>query len=553
MKKIVTLATATLLSLLVAGSADALAQRGNTSSGSSTRQSSSSSSSSTRQSSSTSGSSTRQSGSSTRQSGTASTSSSSTRQSGTASTSSSSTRQSGGTSTSRQSGSSTTRQNGGTATSSGSTSRQSTTTTSGSTRQSGSTDSGSSTRQSGTATSSGSSTRQSGTSTSSSSTRQSGTTTSSSSTRQSGTATSSGTSTRQSGTATSSGSSTRQSGTATTGSTTRQTGNSSSRSTASTDLNGGVRVTSASDGTVRSNSNVTKQGLGTAGVAETGNSKPADGGYKADKYGNYRDRAGNYRYGDAGQYRLDDHYNAFRTPPRDRGFIDYGRPGHFYADKPHYFGYRVERLPSRVRLVSYYGINYYLYNGVYYRPYGNTYVICRPPFGTYIDIRVGRGPFNRVRFSYYTNVYRAFEVNAIYLNDRTIAEQNRIIAENNAIIARQNSAIALNSTRANSAYNLASQLGLVQSYAGANLEYFYQDGVFYTVNDGRYQVIIPPAGALVDSLPDDYDVINMGGFELYKVDDTVYRLTLVDGIPYLEVLGQMYGSLANQYNFYGNY
>ena len=158
-----------------------------------------------------------------------------------------------------------------------------------------------------------------------------------------------------------------------------------------------------------------------------------------------------------------------------------------------------------------------------------------------------------MRFSYYTNVYRAFEVNAIYLNDRTIAEQNRIIAENNAIIARQNSAIALNSTRANSAYNLASQLGLVQSYAGANLEYFYQDGVFYTVNGGRYQVIIPPAGALVDSLPDDYDVINMGGFELYKVDDTVYRLTLVDGIPYLEVLGQMYGSLANQYNFYGNY
>ena len=42
------------------------------------------------------------------------------------------------------------------------------------------------------------------------------------------------------------------------------------------------------------------------------------------------------------------------------------------------------------------------------------------------------------------------------------------------------------------------------------------------------------------SLPDDYDVIVLNGVEYYKVDQTVYRTTLMDGNPYLEVLGQQY-------------
>ena len=132
-------------------------------------------------------------------------------------------------------------------------------------------------------------------------------------------------------------------------------------------------------------------------------------------------------------------------------------------------------------------------------------------------------------------------------------EQNRIIAQNNATIAAQNRAIALNSSRANDAYSLANRLGLAQSYAYADKEYFYQDGVFYIINSkGKYEVIVPPAGALVEELPDDYDVITLGGNDYYKVDDTVYRLTLVEGTPYLEVLGQMYGDLARQYDYNAN-
>lgn len=251
------------------------------------------------------------------------------------------------------------------------------------------------------------------------------------------------------------------------------------------------------------------------------------------------------------EMRMDGNRNLNRIPPRERGFMTYDKPGSFYATAPHFFGYRVQTLPPRYRRISHWGIDYYYYDNVYYRRYGTIYVVCRPPFGVAIDIALRDLAFSSVRFSYYHNVYRTFDV--IDDNYRTIAEQNRVIAQNNARIASQNASLALNAGRAASAYEIAHALGLVQSYANIDTEYFYEDGVFYVVNGkNRYEVIVPPAGALVNELPDDYDTIVLNGVEYYKVDDTVYRLVLVDGIPALEVLGQMYGSMAKQYNYYYN-
>lgn len=249
--------------------------------------------------------------------------------------------------------------------------------------------------------------------------------------------------------------------------------------------------------------------------------------------------------------RIGEDRNVHRIPPRDRDFMPYDRPRHFWAHEHHYYGYRVHYLPPRYRRMTYWGVEYCIYDGIYYRPYGDIFVVCRPPFGVCIDRAISDLVFASVRFAYYNNAYRMYR--AIDSNNRIIEEQNRIIARNNATIAAQNSSFALNSTRANNAYSLADRLGLVQSYAYANQPYYYQDGVFYIVNsNGQYEVIVPPAGALVEDLPDDYDTITMDGMDFYKVDDTVYRLTLVEGKPYLEVLGQMYGKLANQYNYYSN-
>ena len=415
--------------------------------------------------------------------------------------------------------------------------------TSSQTRQSGSTSqtrqntSGSTVRRS----SGTSSSTQSGTRSSSGQVRQSGT---SSQVRQNG----SSTQNRQSG---SSSSVRRSSGsTATSGSSSsvrqnsnggavRQNNSSSSNGETFTARVDGVdnsvrnNPSSQSSSVVRRNSNVTRTGLSSV----SGNMRQPD------------NNRGGSRMDNSMDFRIEDH-NVHRIPPRDRDFMHYDRPGHFYDHHhPHCFGFRVEVLPPRYKVVRYFGIDYYIYNDVYYRPYRGHYIVCRPPFGVTIARSVVDISFATVNFAYYSNVYRTF--GAIDANNRYIDQQNRIIAQNNATIMAQNRAIAMNPNSALSSYEIANRLGLVQSYAYADRNYFYQDGVFYIVNaGGQYQVIVPPAGALVQNLPEDYDIITLGGVQYYRVDDTVYRLTLVSGSPYLEVLGQMYGQLARDYNGY---
>ena len=261
----------------------------------------------------------------------------------------------------------------------------------------------------------------------------------------------------------------------------------------------------------------------------------------------YRDAGYNYRYQD--DMRVDDNHNMYRVPPRQREPMSWDRPGYFWGDHPHYYGYRIHSLPPSWRRISHWGIDYYYCDGIYYRSYGGMYVVCRPPYGTPLERAIDRAILRAIRFSYYVDTYRTYSRAFDYYN--VIARQNLIIAQQNARLIAQNSAYAINSNRALTAYELAEKLGLVQSYAYANSEYYYQDGIFYTISaSGAWSTIVPPAGALVTSLPDDYEIIVMNGIEYYMVDNTVYRTTLFEGMPYLEVLGQMYGSLYNQYNVY---
>ena len=346
--------------------------------------------------------------------------------------------------------------------------------------------------------------------------------------------------TRSAGTVDQNNRTTRSTGSSSAATTSRSTsGSTTSRSTAQTGRSSSAASTGGT--AVRSSSNVTRSGLG----YNAANEAPASSSVKNSEP--MRDNAGNYRYTD--DFRMDNGHNLHRVPPRERDFMAWDRPGHFWDHRPHYFGYRVRVLPPHYRRITHWGIDYYFYEGIYYRPFGGVYVICRPPFGTPLERAIDRALFNLVKFSYYCNTYRTY--NTVFDNYNVIAQQNLIIAQNNARIAAQNASYALNSGRALSAYELANKLGLVQSYAYANSDYFYQDGVFYSVSaSGTYTTIVPPAGALVSSLPDDYETIVLNGVEYYMVDNTVYRTTLFDGQPYLEVLGQMYGSLYNQYSIY---
>ena len=67
--------------------------------------------------------------------------------------------------------------------------------------------------------------------------------------------------------------------------------------------------------------------------------------------------------------RIGEDRNVHRIPPRERDFLPYNHPGHFWGHAPHFYGYRVNYLPPRYRRLTYWGIDYCFYDGIYYRPY----------------------------------------------------------------------------------------------------------------------------------------------------------------------------------------
>ena len=363
-------------------------------------------------------------------------------------------------------------------------------------------------------------------------TASSGSTTRQGSTTSSGTTARAGSSTAQSSsgtTATQSSSATARQSSGTTSQTARQQG-ATQTSHATTNQNAGssqqgssaTSRTSQSGTAVRSNSNVT--------------AKPQNTG-RPERNDTYTDRGGNYRYGGAGNMNVyGDGRDVQRMPPMDRPPIPYSAPAIFNKKRPHYYGYNIASMPHGYVVKKYWGRDYYYYNGIWYSKGPQYYQVCRPPYHTEVTFGCCKKGLTSVRFSYYNSVERTYS--AINENYAIIAEQNRIIAQNNAIIAQQNARLALNSTNANLAYLQASQLGLIQSYASATTQYYYQDGVFYTGSGHNFRTIMPPAGAIVASLPEDYIIVQYGGNPYYRVEDTLYRQFVVDGAPYFEVLGQ---------------
>ncbi len=228
-----------------------------------------------------------------------------------------------------------------------------------------------------------------------------------------------------------------------------------------------------------------------------------------------------------------------RVPPPHRSPISYRRPSRFWDSGNHYFGYRVKRLPLNYGRREYFGVSYYVLNDVFYRYVDGSYYVCRPPFGVaFMPARFGAVSCS---FAFYFASYR---------NYRTYNDVARYVTDRNALVASGNSRLRFssgNAQRAYESYLLADRLGLVQSFAAATADYYYEDGVFFVrTSGGEYVTVVPPAGALVVELPDDYRVIYLDGVEYYAVDYTVYRAVALDGNLYFEVLGQM----TDGYSYY---
>lgn len=70
----------------------------------------------------------------------------------------------------------------------------------------------------------------------------------------------------------------------------------------------------------------------------------------------------------------------------------------------------------------------------------------------------------------------------------------------------------------------------------ANTTYYYYYGSFYVEKNNEYEVVEAPEGALVDALPDGYEVKEVDGTEYYVLDDVYYQEVetdeLEDGVGY---------------------
>ena len=175
----------------------------------------------------------------------------------------------------------------------------------------------------------------------------------------------------------------------------------------------------------------------------------------------------------------------------------------------HYYGYRVKTLPIGHTVVHFGGVSYHFHNGIYYRPYGVEYVICRPPVGAY---------FARSLF------------------DLTLTSIKINMLTNAARKAARAAALAAEYAAINSSYRVRTASQIAETIAYDNQDYYYDDGVFYIIKNGNYYVIEPPVGALVTQLPYDYEVITLRGDDYYMVDNALYEVVVIDGNLYFQVM-----------------
>ncbi len=204
---------------------------------------------------------------------------------------------------------------------------------------------------------------------------------------------------------------------------------------------------------------------------------------------------------------------AKRGPEYTRPYLENRHkpmPSHRYGD--HYFGYRLRTLPRGYVTMRIGGLDYYYYDGIYYRPYLlGGYYVCRPPRGTSIASTL------------FNVALTAVAINTI----RDEIQRARRAAALSTVYGNANTGYVIRTSDDYYNTNLLNQ---------ANQEYYYQDGVFYILQNGQYYVIEAPIGALVTEIPADYEEIELDGRTYYQVEDTIYKTTVIDGALYFEVV-----------------
>ena len=80
--------------------------------------------------------------------------------------------------------------------------------------------------------------------------------------------------------------------------------------------------------------------------------------------------------------------------------------------------------------------------------------------------------------------------------------------------------------------------GYYPFYFGAD-QFFYSDGLYYRFNDNQYEVVEPPVGAAINTLPDNAQSIVINGVQYYELNGVYYQpITKDDGSVVYQVAGK---------------
>lgn len=71
-----------------------------------------------------------------------------------------------------------------------------------------------------------------------------------------------------------------------------------------------------------------------------------------------------------------------------------------------------------------------------------------------------------------------------------------------------------------------------------NIQYYYYFGTYYRYIEltREYEVVTPPVGAIVESIPDGYETVVINGETYYIVDDAQYKAVIYNGEIWYEVI-----------------
>jgi len=67
-------------------------------------------------------------------------------------------------------------------------------------------------------------------------------------------------------------------------------------------------------------------------------------------------------------------------------------------------------------------------------------------------------------------------------------------------------------------------------------QYYYYFGTYYLPRDGQYEVVLPPVGAEVDSIPDGYEKVIVDGQTYFTLNGVQYKAVMHDNKIWYRVI-----------------